>query len=161
MILALFDFYKVSNDELYGNLVFKCSSELLKRQIDKPDDLYRHGRWKRSLTSSGNGWLNEVMSELYLYCREKGMDGCEKYKDAIIKVTRWALQYSCYDENAFLVKNPERARGGIFWNRGKRYVRTDSVCHGINAYVNILKYLDDGTIISIPERPLKELLTQK
>jgi hypothetical protein len=31
----------------------------IKRQIDNPDDVYRHGRWRGSLSSSGNGWLPE------------------------------------------------------------------------------------------------------
>jgi uncharacterized protein YyaL (SSP411 family) len=151
MILALFDYFLVTDDQYYGDLVFACADNLLARQIDTPDDLYRHGRWRRSLSTSGNGWLNEVMSELFLYCMDHDMPECKKYKEAILKVSRWILQRTYTAETAWCVKNPQRADGGIFWNRHRRYVRTDSVCHGLNAWINIFPYLDEGIILTLPE----------
>jgi len=38
-----------------------------------------------------------------------------------------------------VLKNPKRAIGGIFWNRkNKNIIRTDSVCHALNAYAGIV-----------------------
>jgi hypothetical protein len=37
-----------------------------------------------------------------------------------------------------------------------RYVRTDAVCHAMNAYLNIAPHLGDGILIEVPERPLAE-----
>lgn len=74
------------------------------------------------------------MSELYLYCKAQGMGGCERFK------------------------NPERAMGGVFWNVAERYVRTDTVCHAMNAYINMIDHLGDGALVKVPERPLSERL---
>ena len=52
----------------------------------------------------------------------------------------------------FFLKNPGRAIGGLFWNDENKYVRTDSVCHGINAYVGIIDDPEDGILLSIPEK---------
>ena len=57
-------------------------------------------------------------------------------------------------------KEPEEAIGGIFWNYENRYVRTDSLCHGLNAYAGILDELEDGLLLSIPEPPFKMVLNK-
>jgi hypothetical protein len=53
------------------------------------------------------------------------------------------------------------ATGGVFWNVADRYVRTDSVCHAMNAYVYMIDHLDDAVLIDISEPPLPERLTIK
>jgi hypothetical protein len=58
-----------------------------------------------------------------------------------------------------VVKNPNMAIGGVFWNVAERYVRTDSVCHAMNAYVHIIGYLDEGPLVEVPEPPLAERLS--
>jgi len=150
-VLSLLDFYKISQDEYYKKMVFKCADELLEGQIDNENDIFRHGRWDRAYSTSGNGWLNEVFTEIYRFCREQDIDGCDKYKNAIVKVTRWLIQSTYSEENSFILKNPKMAIGGLFWGHNKRYVRTDSVCHGVNAYVNIIDDLESGVLLSIPE----------
>lgn len=159
VILSLFDFVKASGDQRFEQLVFRCADELLQRQRRKPDDIYRHGRWQRSLSSSGNGWLAEVMSELYLHCREKNMQGCDRFKDAVVASFRLLLQHTYTPESSFVVKNPAAAAGGLFWSVSDRYVRTDSVCHGMNAYLNMIGHLGDGTLLEVPEPPLAERLS--
>lgn len=151
VILSLLDFYKASQNESYKYIVFDCSNELLERQIDDPDDIAHYGRWQSVTSTSGNGWLNEVMTEVYKFCKEQGKDDCDKYKDAIIKVTRWLVQNTYSEENTFFLKKPEKAIGGLFWNGNHKYVRTDSVCHGLNAYVGIIDDLGDGLLLSVPE----------
>ena len=160
-ILLLLDYVKVTNDPTVQEVVFRCARELLARQIDDPADIYRHGRWRGSLSSSGNGWLAEVMAEVYLHCRKHSLPDCDPFKAAIIQVMRQLMQHTYSPENAFLAKNPAMATGGVFWNVADRYVRTDSVCHAMNAYVYMIDHLDDATLIDIPEPPLSERLTIK
>jgi len=150
-ILSLLDFYKTKKDNKIKNIVFQCSDELLEKQKNDPDDILNYGRWQGSMTSSGNGWLNEVYTEIYAFCKQENKQDCKKYKDAIIKATRFVIQHTYSKDNNFITQNPKIALGGIFWSYKDRYVRTDSVCHGVNAYVNIINDLDDGILISVPK----------
>ncbi|MBI2390833.1 MAG: terpene cyclase [Deltaproteobacteria bacterium] len=156
VVLSLLDFVKASGDARTERLVLRCADDLLSRQIRDPSDAYRAGRWKGALSSSGNGWLAEVTSEVYLHCRERDLGGCERFKDAVVAAARNLLQYTFSPANAFLAKNPEAANGGVFWSARDRFVRTDSVCHSANAYLNILDHLGDEALLRVPERPLSE-----
>jgi hypothetical protein len=97
-----------------------------------------------------------VMSEVYHHCRKKGTEGCDRYKDAVVAAIRLLLQYTYGPDSSFMVKNPKAAAGGVFWSVRDRYVRTDSVCHAMNAYLNIIGELGDGPLVTLPERPLAE-----
>jgi hypothetical protein len=158
VILSLFDFARASDDSTIRNTVYECADELLQRQIDDPDDVYRHGRWDDSLSSSGSGWLAEVLSELYLDCPASDPDGCARYRHAVVLLFRLLMQYTYSPENSFVAKNPDMARGGLFWNTQDRDVRTDSVCHAMNAYVFMIDHLPDGVLVELPEPPLAEQL---
>jgi len=158
LILSLFDYARASGDPTIRETVSDCADELLELQIDDPDDVYRHGRWQASLSSSGNGWLAEVLSELYLDCPGSDPDGCARLHDPIVRLFRLLMQYTYSPENSFVVKDPEMARGGVFWNTHDRFVRTDSVCHAMNAYVFMLDHLADGVLVELPEPPLAERL---
>ncbi|MFO7566524.1 MAG: prenyltransferase/squalene oxidase repeat-containing protein [Enhygromyxa sp.] len=158
VILSLFDFARASDDSAIRKLVYDCADELLERQIDDPDDVYRHGRWRASLSSSGNGWLAEVLSLLYLDCPDTDPEGCARYRDAVVRLLRLLMQYTYAPENSFVTRNPEMARGGLFWNTQEREVRTDSVCHAMNAYVFMVDQLPDGVLLELPEPPLAERL---
>ena len=98
------------------------------------------------------------MMEMYYFCREHNADDCDRYKEALVRVTLWIIQNTYSAENTFLLEKPERAIGGIFWNYQNRYVRTDSLCHGLNAYIGILDDLEDGVLISLPEEPFRVIL---
>jgi hypothetical protein len=154
MILSLRDYARASDDATIRKTVFACADELLERQINAPDDVYRHGRWSASLSSSGNGWLAEVLSELYLDCPQSDPDHCNRYQNAVVLLFRLLAQYTYTSENSFVVKNPDMARGGLFWNTLDRDVRTDSVCHAMNAYLFMIDHLPDGTLVELPEPPL-------
>lgn len=158
VILSLFDFARAGDDPESRRVVSDCADELLEQQIDDPDDVYRHGRWHASLSSSGNGWLAEVLSELYLDCPDGDPDGCARYHGAVVRLFRLLMQYTYSPENSFVVRDPEMARGGVFWNTLERYVRTDSVCHAMNAYVFMVDHLADGVLVELPEPPLAERL---
>ncbi|MEJ2724166.1 MAG: glycoside hydrolase family 76 protein [Deltaproteobacteria bacterium] len=152
-VRSLLDFSEASGDARFENIAFTYGGALAGHQIQDVEDMDRFGRWEGSRTTSGNGWLNEVMSELYLRCRERGMEDCRKYKDAMVRGALWILQHICSDENMDGAKNPVMARGGVFWSARNRYIRTDSVCHCINAFVNMLDHLEEGLLMDIPEVP--------
>jgi hypothetical protein len=158
VILSLFDFARASEDSTIRNTVFECADALLERQIDEPDDVYRHGRWQDSLSSSGNGWLAEVLSELYLDCPNSDADGCARYHGAVVLLFRLLMQYAYSPENSYVAKNPDMAMGGVFWDTLHREVRTDSVCHAMNAYVFMIDHMPDGVLVELPEPPLAERL---
>ena len=150
----MFDFARVSPSKMARKVVDRCAADLIGRQLRNRQDIYRHGRWRGAFSSSGNGWLSEVFSELYAACKKEQRPGCKQYEQPIIEVTRLLMQYTYGPENDFMVKNPDAARGGVFWNVDERYVRTDSVCHAMNAYINMLPHLGDGTLIAIQEPDL-------
>ncbi len=188
-VLSLFDFFLATGDARSERVVFECADELLGRQIqakraDGVDsaEAMRVGRWQRALSSSGNGWLAEVMAELYVYCRKSaGADGahvagdlpakgsgravaaiskgrrgdCARYRRAIVDVFRLLMQHTYTAESTFMVRNPAAAIGGVFWSARKRYVRTDAVCHAMNAYLMMVEYLDDGPLVALPESSLR------
>ena len=170
--MSLMDFYKnAEHNQQYKKIVFELSQKILANQILKSDDVLDYGRWDGAYSTSGNGWLAEVMMQTYKFCREekrlspnssllKNID-CEKYKEAVIGVMRWIIQQTYSDENSFYLPNPARARGGIFWSKQDGYVRTDSVCHALNAYVGIIDDLKEkGSLLSLPEPPLSKSLKE-
>jgi rhamnogalacturonyl hydrolase YesR len=156
VILSLFDFARASGDSTIRNTVFECADELITRQIVDPDDVYHHGRWQDSLSSSGSGWVAEVLSELYLDCPDGDADGCARYRSAIVLLFRQLMQSTYSPENSFVAKNPDMANGGLFWDTLSREVRTDSVCHAMNAYVFMLDHVPEGVLVELPEPRLGE-----
>jgi rhamnogalacturonyl hydrolase YesR len=156
VILSLFDFARASGDSAILELVFECADQLIERQIDNPDDVYRHGRWQASLSSSGAGLVAEVLSELYRDCPSSELDRCASYQRAVVLLFRQLMQHTYSPENSFVAKNPEMAIGGLFWNTRDRDVRTDSVCHAMNAYVFMIDHLPDGVLLEMPEPPLTQ-----
>ena len=156
--MSLLDFYRTNQDEQYKDIIFRVGDELLaKQETDVNHPLY-YGSWHRAYSTSGNGWLAEVMLEMYKFSREQNMEGSEKYKEAVIKVILWIIQNTYSEENTFFLKEPQKAIGGIFMDYSHRYVRTDSICHALNAYIGIINELEDGLLLSIPERPFEVVL---
>lgn len=147
VVMSLLDFYKVDPKETYLGIIFGCSEGLLKRQLDDATNPLHYGRWNMAYSTSGNGWLAEVMMELYHFCLEQGRAECDQYKEAVVKVIRWLVQNTYSQDNTSSLPNPEKAIGGLFWNYQEKYVRTDSVCHGLNAYLGIINDLGDGLLL--------------
>jgi hypothetical protein len=158
--MSLLDFYKIDKEDYYKNIILKCSGELLEKQAKDLTNPVYNGSWYRAYSTSGNGWLAEVMMTMYRFCQEQNVDGCDRYKEAIIKVIRWIVQNTYSDENTFFLKEPENAIGGIFWNYEDRYVRTDSLCHALNAYIGMMNDWGDGTLLSLPEQPIGVILSR-
>jgi len=143
VVMALLDFYKASPEEKHAEIILNCSRELAKRQITENTDPLYHGRWTLAFSTSGNGWLAEVMMEMYRFCQNEEAAGCVEYKAAVINVIQWLMQFTYSEENSANFPNPQRAIGGIFWDYNDKYVRTDSVCHALNAYLGIIPYLEE------------------
>lgn len=160
VVMSLMDFYQMNKAERYKKIIFELSDKILKNQKKDTDDLLYCGGWAGAYSTSGMGWISEVMTETYRFCKKEKMEDCEKYKEAVIMAIRWILQNTYSEENSFFLKNPEMAIGGVFWNEHNKYVRTDSVCHALNGYIRIMDYLEDGLLLSIPEQPFKLILNE-
>jgi len=148
LVMSLMDFYKTTNQSYYKEIVFELSSQIISNQFKDSDDLFNYGRIDGAYSTSGNGWISEVMTDTYGFCLEEGKD-CEKYKTAALNIIRWIIARTYSEENVFLTKDPEMSLGGVYWNRSNKYIRTDSVCHGLNGYTRIMKYLLEGNLLSI------------
>ncbi len=158
VVMSLMDFYKTNRDDYYKDIVFELSSIVLGRQQKDSDDLLNYGRWDGAYSTSGIGWISEVMTDTYRFCKEQNRGDCDKYKEAVVRGIRWLIQNTYSEENTFFLENPERIIGGLFWNRSNKYIRTDSVCHALNGYTRIINDLEEGLLLSIPEKPLQEIL---
>jgi len=140
VVMSLMDFYKTNLDDYYKDIVFELSSQVISHQMED-------GRIDGAYSTSGNGWISEVMTDTYRFCLEQnpstpsGQVDCEKYKETVIDIIKWVIQRTYSKENSSFLKNPERALGGVYWNKGNKYVRTDSVCHALNGYTRIMNFL--------------------
>ncbi|MBU2540084.1 hypothetical protein KJ786_02910 [Patescibacteria group bacterium] len=149
VVMSLIDFYRAKKSDYYEKIVFEMANRILNDQMDDPNKLSTYGQWKGVYSTSGVGWISEVMSELYDFCQKENKNDCEKYKEAVVLATRWLVQNTYPKESMSGVKNPEMALGGIPWDQRQEYIRTDSVCHGLNSYLNIINELADSSLISI------------
>jgi hypothetical protein len=156
--MALMDYAEINPDRIFRDIVFRCIDEILVRRINNPSDVYNHGRFYDTHASSGNGWINEVMVEVYKLCREEGKGGCDRYQDAIVQSSRWLIQNVYSEENVYHIKNPVRVIGGFIRNFTQESVRTDAVCHGVNSLIGLLEITGEGILISVPERPFEEVI---
>jgi len=134
IVMSLMDFYKTNLDDYYKNIVFELSSQIISHQM-------KNGKIDGAYSTSGNGWISEVMTDTYRFCLEQERSDCEKYKETVIDIIKWVIQRTYSKENSSFLKNPERALGGVYWNKENKYVRTDSVCHAMNGYTRIMNFL--------------------
>jgi len=134
IVMSLMDFYKVSHDDYYKDIVFELSSQIISHQM-------KDGKIDGAYSTSGNGWISEVMTDTYRLCLDEKRSDCEKYKETVVGVIGWIIERTYSKENSSFLKNPERALGGVYWNKENKYVRTDSVCHAVNGYARIVNFL--------------------
>ncbi|WP_345986451.1 hypothetical protein WCX49_04830 [Sulfurimonas sp. HSL-1656] len=136
-VMSLLDFYKISGNDLYKEVLRRCLGEILKRQKNDPDDMKNYGRIGTGQNTSGNGWINEVTSEVYLTCQKEHWTGCMTYKESMLKMVRWLMQNTYTEANTYFLKAPDKAIGGLIRSYTREEVRTDAVCHGVNGYINL------------------------
>ena len=135
IVMSLMDFYKISRDDYYKDIVFELSSQVISHQMED-------GKISGAYSTSGNGWISEVMTDTYRFCLEQERGDCEKYKETVVGIIKWIIERTYSEENSSSLENPERALGGVYWNEANKYVRTDSVCHAINGYTRIVNFLE-------------------
>ncbi|MDD5671266.1 MAG: glycoside hydrolase family 76 protein [Candidatus Omnitrophica bacterium] len=152
VVMSLLDFYKIKRDAAAGHTLFKSARVLLKRQYRNPDDLVNFGRFKGTEATSGNGWIGEVLGEVYALGREEKKKDLEAFKNALLRLIRWLIQNTYSEKNMFFLKTPAKAIGGLIRNPHEESVRTDAVCHGINGYLNIWQELNEGPLLTVPEK---------
>lgn len=160
VMMSLIDFAKVDPNPVYRTTIEQIASAILSRQIRAQDDVYSNGRYLDAMTTSGNGWINEVMGVLYDFCSSNQLSNCNQYHQAMLLTSRWLIQNAYSAENTYNVKNPKRAIGGFITNFTTQTVRTDAVCHGLNSLIMVLENIghDNQVLVNLPERPLVELL---
>jgi len=160
VMMSLIDLAKVDPAPVYYRTIDQIAEALLARQIDNKDDAFSHGRYLDAMTTSGNGWINEVMGEMYQFCATEDIADCALYQEAMRRTSRWLLQNAYNKTNTFSVKNPKQAIGGFITNFNTQTVRTDAVCHGLNGLISLLHVEgnENKELVNLPERPLQELL---
>ncbi|VEG89683.1 hypothetical protein [Legionella spiritensis] len=160
VMMSLIDFAKVDQEPVYRETIERLAATLLSRQITDKDDIFNNGRYFDAMTTSGNGWINEVMGVLYDFCRKNRLAHCQRYQTAMLLTGRWLLQNAYNEENTYNIKNPERAIGGFITNFTSSKVRTDAVCHGLNSLVMLMESAASGEPLQLklPERPLVKIL---
>lgn len=160
VMMSLIDLAKVDPAPVYFRTIDQIAEALLARQIDNKDDAFNYGRYLDAMTTSGNGWINEVMGEMYQFCRAEGVADCGPYQEAMRRTSRWLLQNAYNATNTFAVTNPQQAMGGFITNFNTQTVRTDAVCHGLNGLISLLHVegKENKELVDLPERPLRELL---
>ncbi len=161
VLMSLIDFAKINSKPQYRADIEKLTEVILGRQITNPNDAYNNGRYLDAMTSSGNGWINEVMGVAYAFCIQEKQPHCQRYYEAMRHTSRWLLQNAYTAASSYNVKNPANALGGFITNFNAATVRTDAVCHAVNSLVMFLQYASkthETLLMSLPERPLREVL---
>ena len=129
-------------------------------QIKNLQDISYSGKFSDSMTTSGNGWLNEVFGDYYHFCRQNKLENCASFLEASILSTRYLLQNAYRQDNSYNISDPNFAKGAFILKYSNHMVRTDAVCHGVNSFLYLLRNLSDkdGVLLDIPEQSIQTLL---
>lgn len=160
VLMSLIDIAKATPSTEYLQAIQQIAAAIRTHQLTNFNDIYYVGKFADAMTTSGNGWLNEVFAEYYPFCVKMKLGSCEQYKETMILSSRWLMQNAYRKNNTYNIKNPERAIGGFALNYHNHVVRTDAVCHGTNSLLYLLKITGNApqVLIDIKEQPLFEIL---
>ncbi|MDD3728759.1 MAG: glycoside hydrolase family 76 protein [Candidatus Pacebacteria bacterium] len=139
VVMSLMDFYNISFDNYYKEIIFRHSGKILEDQIKSEKNPSDFGRYKTAYSSSGNGWIAEVLTEVYRFCLKEKGDSCSIYKDSVTDVIDWIIGHTYSKENTQI----KDIIGSVYWSKEYRHVRSDSVAHSLNAYARIIEFLPD------------------
>ena len=141
LAMALLDYTapenKLAIDPNTEEVVFAAAQQVRYRQIDFPKNHLDYGRYFDTWATSGNGWMNEVLIEVYRRCQLRARSDCGQYLSAIEHSTRWLIQNTYSEANSYHLPNPKRALGGSIRNSKVEAVRTDAVCHAANSLIGL------------------------
>ncbi len=159
--MSLSDYAAVNDDPVYLDAIDRAAAQVLWRQIRDEGDVFDHGRFLDTMSTSGNGWVVEVLGELHRACLERRRPDCGRFRDAMVAGSRWLLQNAYNAANSFDIPNPARAEGGMIGSILQKQVRTDAVGHGLNGLMNVAGAMgtDPRPWIELPERRFDETLT--
>ncbi len=160
VMMSLIDLAKVDPNPVYRKTIIDIAEMLLQRQIVSQNDLFSHGRYLDAMTTSGNGWINEVMGDWYDFCSKHQLTDCQPYREAMWRTSRWLIQNAYSPHNSYDIANPGRADGGMITNFNTWTVRTDAVCHALNGMISLLR-IESGNkqnLVILQEQPLREIL---
>ncbi len=160
VMMSLIDLAKVDAKPVYRETIIQIADTLLQRQIVSQSDLFSDGRYLDAMTTSGNGWINEVMGDWYDFCSKQKLTDCEPYREAMRRTSRWLVQNAYTPQISYDIANPARAHGGMITNFNTWTVRTDAVCHALNGLISLLRIEagNDAGLIELPAQPLREIL---
>lgn len=147
LAMALLDYSRIDPNGNSREVAFRCLDALLTLQLTDPDDILTYGRFADTRATSGNGWINEVISELLGTCRADGRAGCERLERALVLTSRWLIQNTYSLQNTYHIKDAERVIGGMIRNEREEAVRTDAVCHGVNSMVGLLQLIQGEQLL--------------
>ena len=150
---AMFDYSRIDGDPSDHDVVYRALNAVLAHQVDTPWDPYVDGSIYDAPSSSGTGWINEVLTDVYQLCREDGRADCDRYRLAMLHASRWLLQRTYSEANAFNARNPAHAAGGAIRSYGETIIRTDAVCHGSNSLLELLSMAGDDIHLTLPPPP--------
>jgi hypothetical protein len=155
---AMYDHSRIDSRPSDHDLVFRAFDAVLATQVDAPFDPYYDGSFFDDPSSSGTGWVNEVLIDVIHLCQEDGRSDCERYRQAMLRASRWLIQRSYSEPNTFTLRNPAHALGGAIRNYDETIVRTDAVCHGSNSLIGLLDISGDGVHLALPPPPFDQWL---
>lgn len=158
--MSLSDYAAINDDPLYRDAVDRAAAQVLRRQIRDERDVFDHGRFLDTMSTSGNGWVVEVLGELHRTCLRRARPDCGRLRDAMVAGSRWLLQNAYNAGNSFDIPNPARAEGGMIGSIRLKEVRTDAVGHGLNGLIDVAGAMgtDARPWIELPERRFDETL---
>lgn len=160
VLMSLLDYSRLDANPEYTNAMQHLAEKISTRQRRDVSDLYYLGDYYDALSTSGNGWINEVFGEYYQWCQANKAPDCQRYKKAMLLTSRWLIQNAYTKESAYQAKNPEHAEGGFIRRSNDQVVRTDAVCHGVNSLVTLagMTKNDPSVLLDITEPPLESIL---
>ena len=153
---AVYDYSRIDKNPDNHKVVFQAMDAVLTHLVNAPYDPYYDGSIYDDPSSSGTGWVNEVLIDVNQLCREDGRSDCDRYRDAMVHITRWLIQRSYVGPNTYAIRNPQRALGGSIRNYGETIVRTDAVCHGNNSLIGLLEIAGDRIDLELKPRPFDQ-----
>lgn len=151
LAMAFLSYSRITPDRAYREAVYSAAQALIRLQIRDFSDILNDGRYADTWATSGNGWMNEVLVEVYRQSVADGREDGPDYLRAVTRSTRWLIQNIYSYENSYHIPNPDRARGGSIRNSVEEAVRTDAVCHGGNSLIGYWQILKDNIRFTIPE----------
>jgi hypothetical protein len=86
------------------------------------------------------GSRSESAISCYLMDRRKGAP-VEATRQQVLLGMQFLLAHQLTDDNAYLMRNPEAARGGLLMSDVKRYVRIDFIQHSCSAMLRAMELL--------------------